>query len=264
MCSSPCSNSFTGLKFDWHGCPFRTGKSLNRLSNRLLSVDSCWGLVAEMGSIRDCIGHGSHLLGTVKRERFRLVVFYLDCLSNQPFFLSKGQSCRRALQPCCGEPALPAGWACPSRSDMWAPPPHLCSPLSTRVIPASCSPRQQASGCFPDSQVSIWGWTNVSSVCSLSTFNCRSVLIPPCHSLHLCLTLCHPMNCSLPGSSVHGILQARILEWVAISSSRGFSWSRDQTCISCDSCIAGRSFITEPPEKPICLVTQIQIIWVAF
>ena len=37
---------------------------------------------------------------------------------------------------------------------------------------------------------------------------------------HLCLTLCDPMNCSSPGSSVHGILQARILEWVAIPFSR--------------------------------------------
>ena len=44
---------------------------------------------------------------------------------------------------------------------------------------------------------------------------------------------CHPMGCSLPGSSVHGILQGGILEWVAISSSRGSSWPRDQTQISC-------------------------------
>ena len=44
-----------------------------------------------------------------------------------------------------------------------------------------------------------------------------------------CLTLCDPMDCSWPGSSHHGILQARILEWVAISFSRGSSWSRDQT-----------------------------------
>ena len=41
-------------------------------------------------------------------------------------------------------------------------------------------------------------------------------------SLQLCLTLCDSMDCSLPGSSVHGILQAKILEWVAISFSRGF------------------------------------------
>ena len=54
------------------------------------------------------------------------------------------------------------------------------------------------------------------------------------------LTLCNPMDCSLPGSSVHGIFQARILEWVAISSSKGSSWFRDQTCTSFVSCIAGR------------------------
>ena len=64
----------------------------------------------------------------------------------------------------------------------------------------------------------------------------------------LCLTLCDPMDCSLPGSSVHGIFQARILEWLAISFSRGSSWPRDRTHISC---ITGRFFITEPPGKPI-------------
>ena len=54
-----------------------------------------------------------------------------------------------------------------------------------------------------------------------------------------CLTLCDPMDCSPPGSSVHGILQARILEWVAISFSRGSSQARDQTQVSR---IAGRRF----------------------
>ena len=48
-----------------------------------------------------------------------------------------------------------------------------------------------------------------------------------------CPTLCDPMDCSLPGSSVHGILQARILEWVAISFSRGSSRPRDRTWVSC-------------------------------
>ena len=43
----------------------------------------------------------------------------------------------------------------------------------------------------------------------------------------LCLTLCDPMDCSLPGSSVHGIFQVKILEWVAISFSRGSSQPRD-------------------------------------
>ena len=49
----------------------------------------------------------------------------------------------------------------------------------------------------------------------------------------LCPTLCDPMDCSLPGSSVHGILQARILKWIAISFSRVPSGPRDQTFVSC-------------------------------
>ena len=51
-------------------------------------------------------------------------------------------------------------------------------------------------------------------------------------SLQLCPTLCDPMDCSPPGSSVHAVLQARILEWVAMPSSRGSAQPRDQTCIS--------------------------------
>ena len=47
-----------------------------------------------------------------------------------------------------------------------------------------------------------------------------------------CLTLWDSMDCSPPGSSVHGILQARILEWVAMPSSRESSWSRDWTQVS--------------------------------
>ena len=50
--------------------------------------------------------------------------------------------------------------------------------------------------------------------------------------LQLCPTICYPVDCSLPGSSVHGILQARILEWVAMSCSRRFSQASDRTCIS--------------------------------
>ena len=46
-------------------------------------------------------------------------------------------------------------------------------------------------------------------------------------------TLCDSMHCSLPGSSAHGILQARILEWVAIPFARGSSQPRDQTQVSC-------------------------------
>ena len=58
------------------------------------------------------------------------------------------------------------------------------------------------------------------------------------------------MDCSPPGSSVHGILQARILKWVAISFSRRSFPPRNQTQVSC---IAGRFFTTEPPENPVLL-----------
>ena len=51
-------------------------------------------------------------------------------------------------------------------------------------------------------------------------------------SLQSCPTLCDLVDCRPPGSSVHGILQARILEWVAMPSSRGLSWPRDQICVS--------------------------------
>ena len=68
-----------------------------------------------------------------------------------------------------------------------------------------------------------------------------------CSVAESCLTLCNLMDCSLPGFSVHGISQARILKWGAISFSRGSSWSRDQTRIFY---IIGGFFTTELPGKP--------------
>ena len=62
-----------------------------------------------------------------------------------------------------------------------------------------------------------------------------------------CQTFWDPMDCSLPGSSVHGILQARTLEWVAMPSSRASSQPRDQTQVSR---IARRFLESEPPGKP--------------
>ena len=66
---------------------------------------------------------------------------------------------------------------------------------------------------------------------------------------------CDPVNCSLPGSSVHGFLQARILEWVAISYSRGSSQLRDRTRVSCSSGNAG-VFFTAEPVFPLFLSVQ--------
>ena len=68
-------------------------------------------------------------------------------------------------------------------------------------------------------------WMKLTSMCACWLFN------------HV--WLCDSMDCSPPGSSIHGILQARILEWVAILFSRGSSWLMVQTHISC---IAGRFF----------------------
>ena len=82
----------------------------------------------------------------------------------------------------------------------------------------------------------LWVWSKMHG-CSLP------VVPPPplwqlktprlCVCAQSCWTLCEPMNCSAPGSSVHGISQARILQWVAMSLSRGSSQSRDWSCISC-------------------------------
>ena len=85
---------------------------------------------------------------------------------------------------------------------------------------------------------------------------CDAAMVNSCYyvcvnskSLQLCLTLCDPMDCGPPGSSVHGILQARILEWVAMASSRRSSQPRDG--ISLYLALAGRFFtISATSEAP--------------
>ena len=78
-----------------------------------------------------------------------------------------------------------------------------------------------------------------------SSLRCLSYLINKLAHRHKvnvaqsCLTLCDPMDCSLPGSSIHGIFQARKLEWVTISFSRRSSQPRDRTQVSC---LVGRRF----------------------
>ena len=77
----------------------------------------------------------------------------------------------------------------------------------------------------------------------------ESVVEPlECVSAPSCLMACDPMDCSPPGSSVPGVFQARILEWVAISSSRGSLQPRDQTHVSCVSCIG------QVDSLPLCQV----------
>ena len=77
-------------------------------------------------------------------------------------------------------------------------------------------------------------------------------IVPCVHakSLQSCPALCDPVDLSPLGSSVHGILQARILEWTAMPSSRRSSRPKDRSFISCGSCIAGEFFTAGPPGKP--------------
>ena len=78
-----------------------------------------------------------------------------------------------------------------------------------------------------------------------------------CTCVQQCPTLCDPMDCSSSGFSVHEILQARIPKWVAISSSRASSWSRNRTHISCTSCI-GKQVLYPCTTKEV-LLSKIQI-----
>ena len=75
-----------------------------------------------------------------------------------------------------------------------------------------------------------------------------------CSVAHWYPTLCDPIDCGPLSSSVLRILQARIVEWIAISSSRGSSWPRDWTPVSC---IAGRFFTTEPLGKALISSPQV-------
>ena len=85
--------------------------------------------------------------------------------------------------------------------------------------------------------------TCVCCVCALCVSVCVCcVSVCVCSVAQLCLALCNPTNCSQPGSSVHGIIQARMLEWVAMLSSTGSSWSMDGTHVSCIPELAGGFF----------------------
>ena len=93
---------------------------------------------------------------------------------------------------------------------------------------------------FPKSNSEFYFPYAVSSWATAELYGAINSVCMPGDGLvaQLCLTLWDPMDCCPPGSSVHGIFQARILEWFAISFSRGSSWPRDQTQVSC---IAGDS-----------------------
>ena len=122
-----------------------------------------------------------------------------------------------------------ANWACLHHSSSPGvsptfPESHCFSSDGVTQLPSSSSRSFSSNGDLP----------------ALGPFGLLVLLILIC--AQLCLTLCDPMDYSLPGSSVHGIFQARILGWVAIYYFRRCSWHRDWTCISCVSCF-GREIL---------------------
>ena len=92
-------------------------------------------------------------------------------------------------------------------------------------------------GSLPSSPT--WNYTYLFSYLFLPGLAAHMCILKKVSVPQLCPTLCNPMDCSLPGSSVHGILQAGILEWIAMPSSRESSQPKDWTWVSC---IAGRLF----------------------
>ena len=81
-----------------------------------------------------------------------------------------------------------------------------------------------------------------------------------CVCVRLCWTLFDPIDCNLPGSSVHGILQARILEWVAISSAENLSDLGIKFESPVSPALVGRFFTPQPPGKPVCSRDQQEIL----
>ena len=91
---------------------------------------------------------------------------------------------------------------------------------------------------------------------------CVCVCVCVCaKSLQFCPTLCDLMDCNLPGSSVHGILQVRILIWVAMPSSRGSSRLRDWTHSLMSPALTDGFCTTEPPEEPIWIIVHSYMKW---
>ena len=109
-------------------------------------------------------------------------------------------------------------------------------PSPTQLPPGSLGLQADSAGCVREKTV------------NLEYFQLLGCLLLGVHVHSVMSDSCDPKDCSPPGSSAHGILQARILEWVAISSPRGSSQPRDETHVSC----IGRRIL--PPGKPFTIL----------
>ena len=135
-----------------------------------------------------------------------------------------------------------SGLLCPLPGDLPSPGLNLCL-LHWQVGSLPLTTWEAHEERFRGIQEKRWSPRTRSSEGRVSRFLAPNA----CSVAQWCLTLCDPMGCSLPGSSVHGISQARILEWMAISFSRGFP---DPGIKHEFLALAGRLLTTEGPESP--------------
>ena len=130
--------------------------------------------------------------------------------------------------------------------------PTLLSDLLSHFSPVEviCTP------CVPDHVKwdisNLNCWVNKWKTATFWTWSPGQTLTVKVKVVQSCLTLCNPMDCNLPGSSVHGILQVRTLERVVIPFSRGSSWSRNWTGISCIARGFFTSWATGKPRTDWC------------
>ena len=174
-----------------------------------------WQVVMDISSISSCLNMDNHLL-----------IHQLMYLMTEP--LSDASHDRESDEP------LYQGW--PSLSPFSEVPtggrPQISASLrSCAILPRPGGP---AVSQFPSPW---WVVLQKGLITNRSLVQPRLVTCCVWWVTQSCPTLCNPMDYNLPCSSVHGIFQARILEWVAISSPRGSSRPRDPTHVPCISCI---------------------------
>ena len=126
-------------------------------------------------------------------------------------------------------------------STVWAPAPGLRSSVQHQWK-STLSTSRWADRHHPQGRL-----TSLTCLLNCAAFSEWSQGQKMCSVAQSCPTLCNPMYCSPPGSSVHGIVQARILEWVAMPSSRGSFQPRDRTHVSYISCTGSLPLV--PPGK---------------
>ena len=118
----------------------------------------------------------------------------------------------------------------------------------------------KAKACYLKPDCNCLDWYEETVCAHLRMFQAGKYYYNKClhaKSLQFCLTLCNPVDSSLPDFSVRGVFQARILEWVPVPFSRGSSWTRDRICISVSPALAGGFFTTSATWEAIIMMTSL-------